>query len=54
MFRFAKNIMNNVREHIRTDRGVFILYSVLRILIIIIGIRSLFNGNYNGAAYCLL
>lgn len=54
MFRFAKNIMNNVREHIRIDRGVFILYSVLRILIIIIGIRSLFNGNYNGAAYCLL
>lgn len=54
MFRFAKNIMNNIREHIRTDRGVFILYSVLRILIIIIGIRSLFNGNYNGAAYCLL
>lgn len=54
MFRFAKNIMNNVREHIRTDRGVFILYSVLRILIIIIGIRSLFNGNYNGTAYCLL
>ena len=54
MFRFAKNIMNNVREHIRTDRGVFILYSVLRILIIIIGIRSLFNGNYNGASYCLL
>ena len=54
MFRFAKNIMNNVREHIRTDRGVFILYFVLRILIIIIGIRSLFNGNYNGAAYCLL
>ena len=54
MFRFAKNIMNNVREHIRTDRGVFILYSVLRILIIIIGIRSHFNGNYNGAAYCLL
>lgn len=54
MFRFAKNIMNNVSEHIRTDRGVFILYSVLRILIIIIGIRSLFNGNYNGAAYCLL
>lgn len=54
MFRFAKNIMNNVHEHIRTDRGVFILYSVLRILIIIIGIRSLFNGNYNGAAYCLL
>ena len=54
MFRFAKNIMNNVHEHIRTDRGVFILYSVLRILIILIGIRSLFNGNYNGAAYCLL
>ena len=36
MFRFAKNIMNNVREHIRTDRGVFILCGVLSFVALII------------------
>ncbi len=54
LFRIIKNIRNNVREHIRYDRSVFIIYSVLRVLIILAGIRAIFNGNYNGAAYCLL
>lgn len=54
MFHFIKRIRSNVREHIRYDRSVLIIYTVLRVFIILAGIRALFNGNYNGAAYCLL
>ena len=43
-----------LRERIRLDRKTFLLYSVLRILVILTGVRCFFTRNYEGFALCLL
>lgn len=54
MLRLIKNLNHNTHENIRSNRRVFILYSVLRVLVIIAMVRAIFNANYNGAFICLL
>ena len=43
-----------LRERIRLDRKTFLLYSVLRILVILTAVRCFFTRNYEGFALCLL
>lgn len=43
-----------LRNRIRLDRKTFILYSVLRILVILTAVRCFFTHNYEGFALCLL
>ncbi len=48
--RYQRRLINRVKE----NRGVFILFTVLRVLIAVAMIRSIFIGNYEGAAICVL
>ena len=43
-----------LRERIRLDRKTFLLYSVLRVLVILTAVRCFFTRNYEGFALCLL
>lgn len=54
MLKILRNIRNNIRININSNRKIFMLYTILRIFIILVMIRSIINGNYNGAAFCLL
>ena len=54
MFRVIRNFNRNIHENIRENRRIFILYSVLRVLVILTMVRAIMNGNYNGAFFCLL
>lgn len=54
MLRLIKNFNKNIHENIAGNRRVFMLYSTLRVLVIISMVRAIFNGNYNGAFICLL
>lgn len=52
-----KNIWKNakyLRERIRLDRKTFLLYTVLRILVILTAVRCFLTQNYEGFALCLL
>ena len=48
--RYLKRLHGRIQE----NRGVFILYTILRIMVLIAMIRSIIIGNYEGAAICLL
>lgn len=50
----GKQRIRRLQERIRLDKNTFILYSVLRVLIIISAVRCFFNGNYEGVALCVL
>lgn len=41
-------------KKVKEQRGVFILYSILRLLVVLIGIRSVLLHNYDVTATCLL
>lgn len=43
-----------LRERIRLDRKTFLLYTVLRILVILTAVRCFLTQNYEGFALCLL
>ena len=47
---YVRKLGNRVKE----QRGVFILYSILRLLVVLIGIRSVLLHNYDVTATCLL
>ena len=47
---YIKRLGNRVRE----QRGVFILYSILRLFVVLIAIRSVILHNYDVTATCLL
>ena len=47
---YIKHLGDNVKE----QRGVFILYSILRVMVVGALIRSLMLHNYEGAVTCLL
>ena len=47
---YIKRLGNRVKE----QRGVFILYSILRLLVVLIGIRSVMLHNYDTTVTCLL
>lgn len=54
MLKLFKNLNRNIHENIREHRRVFMLYSALRILIILSMVRAIMNANYHGAFICLL
>ena len=47
---YVRKLGNRVKE----QRGVFILYSILRLFVVLIGIRSVLLHNYDVTATCLL
>ena len=47
---YIRRLGNRVKE----QRGVFILYSILRLLVVLIGIRSVMLQNYDVTVTCLL
>ena len=47
---YIKHLGNKAKE----QRGVFILYSILRLLVVLIGIRSVMLHNYDVTVTCLL
>lgn len=54
MLKLIRNFNRNIHENIRENRRVFLLYTVLRVLVIVALVRAIMNGNYNGAFICLL
>lgn len=54
MLKLFKNLNRNIHENIREHRRVLMLYSALRILIILSMVRAIMNANYHGAFICLL
>jgi hypothetical protein len=46
--------IQNLRRHIKEDPKSFRLYSILRILVLLTLIRSIFNGNIESAFLCIL
>ena len=46
--------LKRLHERIKDRRGVFILYTILRLMVLAALIRSLIIGNYEGAVTCLL
>ncbi len=50
----VRRYINNLIIQIKTDRKVFLLYSVLRVLVLLTLIRCVFTGNYESAAICVL
>ena len=50
-----KKIFNRVKKAInKTNKTTFIVYLLLRILVILCLIRELFNGNYENSLLCIL
>jgi len=47
---YIKSLQSRIHEHRRT----FLVYSVLRILVLLTLIRQILTGNYEGAAICVL
>ena len=47
-------LIRRLKLNIRRNKKTFILYSVLRVLVILAMIRSLLIGNYEGVMLCLL
>ncbi len=54
MLHIIKNLNRNIHENVASNRRVFILYSILRVLVILAMVRAIINANYNGAFICLL
>ena len=50
----VRRYIRMLRYRIRRDRKTFILYSVLRVLVILILIANLITHNYEAAALCML
>lgn len=54
MLKLIRNFNRNIHENIRENRRVFLLYTVLRVLVIVALVRAIMNANYHGAFICLL
>lgn len=48
--RYQVNLIGRIKE----NKGVFIVYTILRLLIVIVMIRSIIIGNYEATATCVL
>ncbi|MGI6107523.1 MAG: hypothetical protein ACOX8B_06270 [Lachnospiraceae bacterium] len=49
-----RRFVKHLKDQIRTSRSNFILYSILRALVILTFVRCLFTKNFEGAGLCLL
>ena len=50
----VKNYQRSVIERVKENKATFIIYTVLRILIVVVMVRSIFIGNYEGVFTCIL
>ena len=49
-----KSYQRSVIERVKENKATFIIYTILRILIVVIMVRSIFIGNYEGVFTCIL
>lgn len=54
MFKLIRNFNRNIIENIKENRKVFILFCVLRFLVVVSLVRAVMTANYDGASICLL
>ena len=48
------NYLRRLHNRIKENKGTFILYTILRLMVLAALIRSILIHNYEGAAVCLL
>ncbi len=49
-----KSYQRSVIERVKENKATFIIFTILRILIVVIMVRSIFIGNYEGVFTCIL
>ena len=49
-----KSYQRSVIERVKENKATFIIFTILRVLIVVIMIRSIFIGNYEGVFTCVL
>ena len=49
-----KNYQNNLKSRLKESKASFVVFTILRILVVVAMIRSIIIGNYEGAATCVL
>ena len=49
-----KSYQRSVIERVKENKATFIIYTILRVLIVVVMIRSIFIGNYEGMFTCIL
>ncbi len=52
--RTPNQYIRDLGKHVKDQKGVFILYSILRLLVVLIMIRTIRLGNYEATVTCLL
>lgn len=49
-----KNYQRSLSDRVKENKVTFIIYTILRVLIVVVMIRSIFIGNYEGVFTCVL
>ncbi|MEE3493102.1 hypothetical protein [Ruminococcus sp.] len=49
-----KNYQRSVIDRVKENKATFIIFTILRVLIVVIMVRSIFIGNYEGVFTCVL
>lgn len=49
-----KNYQRSLSDRVKENKATFIIYTILRVLIVVVMIRSIFIGNYEGVFTCIL
>ena len=49
-----KNYQRSLIDRVKENKATFIIFTILRVLIVVIMIRSIFIGNYEGVFTCVL
>ncbi len=49
-----KNYQRSLSDRVKENKATFIIYTILRVLIVVVMIRSIFIGNYEGVFTCVL
>ena len=52
--RTPNQYIKDLGKHVKDQKGVFILYSILRLLVVLFMIRTIILGNYEATVTCLL
>ena len=49
-----KTYQNNLKSRLKKSKATFIVFTILRVLIVLVMVRSIMIGNYEGTATCVL
>lgn len=49
-----KNYQRSLIDRVKENKATFIIFTILRVLIVVIMVRSIFIGNYEGVFTCIL